>query len=61
MRAVANAVTQWIDQLGGVWVEGQIAQVNRRPGVNTVFMTLRDTVADISVTLTCSAVARSTR
>lgn len=53
VRAVANAVTQWIDKLGGVWVEGQIAQVNRRPGVNTVFMTLRDTVADISVTLTC--------
>lgn len=54
MRAVANAVAQWIDKLGGVWVEGQIAQVNRRPGVNTVFMTLRDTVADISVTLTCA-------
>ena len=54
VRAVANAVTQWIDKLGSVWVEGQIAQVNRRPGVNTVFMTLRDTVADISVTLTCA-------
>ena len=54
MRAVANAVAQWMDKLGGVWVEGQIAQVNRRPGVNTVFMTLRDTVADISVTLTCA-------
>ena len=53
VRAVANAVSQWIDRLGPVWVEGQIAQVNRRPGVNTVFMTLRDAVADISVTLTC--------
>ncbi len=53
VRAVANAVSQWIDRLGGVWVEGQIAQVTRRPGMATVFMTLRDTVADISVTLTC--------
>jgi exodeoxyribonuclease VII large subunit len=53
VRAVANAVSQWIDRLGAVWVEGQIAQVNRRPGVATVFMTLRDTVADISVTVTC--------
>ncbi len=34
VRAVANAVAQWIDKLGGVWVEGQIAQVNRRPGVS---------------------------
>ncbi|CAM3555564.1 exodeoxyribonuclease VII large subunit [Nocardioides zeicaulis] len=54
VRAVANAVAQWIDRLGGVWVEGQVAQVTRRPGMQTVFMTLRDTVADISVTLTCS-------
>ena len=46
VRAVANAVSQWIDKLGSVWVEGQIAQVNRRPGMQTVFMTLRDTVAD---------------
>ena len=53
VRAVANAESQWIDRLGAVWVEGQIAQVNRRPGVNTVFMTLRDPIADISVTLTC--------
>lgn len=53
VRAVANAVSQWIDQLGGVWVEGQLAQISRRPGINTVFMTLRDTVADISVPLTC--------
>ncbi|MCD6639837.1 MAG: exodeoxyribonuclease VII large subunit [Nocardioides sp.] len=53
VRAVANAVSQWIDRLGAVWVEGQVAQVTRRPGMATVFMTLRDTVADISVTLTC--------
>lgn len=52
VRAVANAVSQWIDRLGGVWVEGQIAQISRRPGMATVFMTLRDTLADISVPLT---------
>src|SRR5687767_7685932 len=39
VRAVANAVSQWIDQLGVVWVEGQLAQISRRPGINTVFMT----------------------
>ncbi|HXH77616.1 exodeoxyribonuclease VII large subunit [Nocardioides sp.] len=53
VRAVANAVSQWIDRLGGVWVEGQLAQISRRPGINTVFMTMRDTHADISVPLTC--------
>lgn len=53
VRAVANAVSQWIDRLGAVWVEGQLAQVTRRPGMATVFMTLRDAVADLSVTVTC--------
>ncbi|HYG91974.1 MAG TPA: exodeoxyribonuclease VII large subunit, partial [Nocardioides sp.] len=56
VRQIANAVAGWIDRLGVVWVEGQVAQVNRRPGVGTVFMTLRDSVADISVTVTCSRV-----
>ncbi|MGD9960977.1 exodeoxyribonuclease VII large subunit [Nocardioides sp.] len=54
VRAVANAISQYVDRLGAVWVEGQIAQVNRRQGMNTVFMTLRDTVADISIPVTCS-------
>ena len=52
MRQIANLVAQYVDRLGVVWVEGQIAQVSRRPGLNTIFMTLRDSVADISVPLT---------
>src|SRR3954447_25963864 len=54
VRQIANAISGWIDRLGAVWVEGQVAQFNRRQGMNTVFMTLRDTVADISIPLTCS-------
>ena len=54
VRQIANAIAGWIDRLGAVWVEGQVAQVSRRPGVNTVFLTLRDAVADISVPVTCS-------
>src|SRR5512144_762342 len=54
VRQIALAISGWIDRLGAVWVEGQIAQMNRRQGMNTVFMTLRDTVADISIQVTCS-------
>ena len=54
VRQIANAISGWVDRLGAVWVEGQIAQVSRRPGLGTVFMTLRDTVADISIPVTCS-------
>jgi exodeoxyribonuclease VII large subunit len=53
VRQIALAISGWIDRLGAVWVEGQMAQVNRRPGVGTVFMTLRDSAADISVPVTC--------
>jgi len=56
VRQVANAISGWIDRLGVVWVEGQVAQVSRRPGLQTVFMTLRDSIADISVPVTCSRV-----
>ncbi|MBM9459766.1 exodeoxyribonuclease VII large subunit [Nocardioides sp. zg-536] len=56
VRAIANAISGWIDRLGAVWVEGQVTQVSRRPGLATVFMTLRDSVADISVPVTCSRV-----
>ena len=42
VRQVANAISGWVDRLGAVWVEGQVAQLSRRPGLNTVFLTLRD-------------------
>jgi exodeoxyribonuclease VII large subunit len=54
VRQVANAISGWVDRLGVVWVEGQVAQFNRRQGMNTVFLTLRDAVADISIPVTCS-------
>jgi exodeoxyribonuclease VII large subunit len=51
VRTVARSLAEWIDKLGRVWVEGQVTQVSRRPG--TVFLTLRDPVADMSLTVTC--------
>jgi exodeoxyribonuclease VII large subunit len=54
VRQIANAISGWVDRLGAVWVEGQVAQFNRRQGMNTVFMTLRDTVADVSLSVTVS-------
>lgn len=56
VRAIANAISGWIDRLGAVWVEGQVTQISRRPNLATVFLTLRDSVADISVPVTCSRV-----
>lgn len=53
VRQIAQAIGGWVDRLGAVWVEGQLTQVSRRGGSNTVFMTLRDKLADISISLTC--------
>ena len=54
VRQIANLISGWVDRLGAVWVEGQVAQMSRRQGMNTVFLTLRDPVADVSVAVTCS-------
>jgi exodeoxyribonuclease VII large subunit len=51
VRVIAHAMTGYVDRLGAIWVEGQIAQISRRP--NTVFMTLRDPLAEVSIQVTC--------
>ncbi len=53
VRGVAIRVAGWIDKLGAVWVEGQIAQLTLRPNSNTAYITLRDPAADMSLSLTC--------
>jgi exodeoxyribonuclease VII large subunit len=55
VRTVARKIAAWIDRLGAVWVEGQITQISAKPGTGTAFVTLRDPVADVSMTLTCAA------
>jgi exodeoxyribonuclease VII large subunit len=52
VRVVAQKIGAWISRLGEIWVEGQIAQLSRRPGVATQFLTLRDTDANISLSVT---------
>lgn len=54
MRVVSQAIGGWINRLGHVWVEGQIAQLTRRPNTATAFLTLRDPAAEISLQVTCS-------
>ncbi len=51
VRTVLRLVGDWIGRLGRVWVEGQIAELTRRGG--TVFLTLRDPVAAVSVRVMC--------
>jgi exodeoxyribonuclease VII large subunit len=51
VRTALRLVGDWIGRLGRVWVEGQIAELSRRGG--TVYLTLRDPVATVSVRVIC--------
>src|SRR6201985_2853689 len=51
VRTVLQAVGGWIGKLGRIWVEGQIAEAKKRG--NTVFVTLRDPIASVSVQVSC--------
>ena len=52
VRTVLRLVADWIGRLGRVWVEGQIAEISKRGG--TVYLTLRDPVAAVSVRVICT-------
>lgn len=52
VRVVSQKISAWIGKLGWVWVDGQVAQIIRRPGNTVIFLTLRDPSADLSLTVT---------
>ncbi|HEY5017843.1 MAG TPA: exodeoxyribonuclease VII large subunit [Streptosporangiaceae bacterium] len=52
VRTVMRLVGDWIGRLGRIWVEGQIAELNRRG--STAFVTLRDPLAAVSVRVICT-------
>lgn len=54
VRVIAQVMTGYVDRLGAIWVEGQVAQLTRRPATSTVFIALRDAVAEVSLQVTCS-------
>ena len=54
VRTVAQAISAWVGRLGRIWVDGQLTEISRRPGTNTVFFVLRDPAADISLRVTAA-------
>ena len=53
LRRIAHLVRGWIERLGPVWVEAQLIEISRRSG-RTIFLTLRDRLAEVSVSVTVS-------
>ena len=48
------AVKDWVGRLGEIWVDAQVIEIKRRRGA-TQFLTFRDRMAEISATVTVSA------
>ncbi|WP_432488601.1 exodeoxyribonuclease VII large subunit [Kineococcus sp. SYSU DK018] len=60
VRLLASKIDAYVARMPWTWVEGQVVQVNDRPGAHVVFLTLRDADTDMSlpVTLTRRVLAR---
>ena len=52
VRTLSMKISDYIDKMSPLWVEGQVVQLNRRPGMSTAFLTLRDTDVDMSLSVT---------
>lgn len=55
LRLLSTKITEYVNRMSALWVEGQLVQINRRPGAGMAFMTLRDTDTDTSMSLTIYA------
>ena len=55
VRLLTAKLTEYIAKAPGVWVEGQVVQLVRRPGQPTCYLTLRDTDVDLSFQVTLHA------
>lgn len=52
VRLLSAKLTDYISRAPGVWVEGQVVQLTRRPGQTTCYLTLRDPDVDLSFNVT---------
>jgi len=51
VRVLTLKIADYVEKMSALWVEGQVVQLNRRPGMNTAFLTLRDTDVDMSLSV----------
>jgi exodeoxyribonuclease VII large subunit len=52
VRVVTEAIKEYLDRLGPIWIEGEISELNERSG-GMAFMRLRDTSTDMSLSVMC--------
>jgi exodeoxyribonuclease VII large subunit len=55
VRLLSLKISDYVDKMSALWVEGQVVQVSRRPGQSTAYLTLRDPDVDMSLNVTVRA------
>lgn len=51
VRTVSRMLGEWIGKLGAIWVEGEVADFKPRSGSRMQFLVLRDTEANVSLSV----------
>jgi exodeoxyribonuclease VII large subunit len=52
VRVVSEAIKEYVERLGPIWIEGEISELNERSGM-MAFMRLRDPSVDMSISVMC--------
>ncbi len=52
VRTVSEAIKEYVERLGPIWIEGEISELNERSGM-MAFMRLRDPSVDMSISVMC--------
>jgi exodeoxyribonuclease VII large subunit len=52
VRVVSEAIKEYVERLGPIWIEGEISELNERSGM-MAFMRLRDASVDMSISVMC--------
>jgi exodeoxyribonuclease VII large subunit len=52
VRVVTEAIKEYVDRLGPIWIEGEISELNERSGM-MAFIRLRDPSVDMSISVMC--------
>ena len=55
VRTISRMLADWINRLGAVWIDGQVAEYRPRPGARFHYFVLRDTDVDMSLSVKADA------
>ena len=54
VRLLSMKIGDYVEKMSTLWVEGQVVQLNRRPGARTAYLPLRDPDVDMSLSVSIS-------